>query len=272
MVALPVVLVMFVVLCVVLLLLNRPEISRISGAEDYVDQERRKFGRLTAGERNTLLVFAVAVTLWILPGALNLLFGEESAIYTQVADRFDEGVVAIVAAALLFVLPTDWAERRFTLTWNQAVNIDWGTILLFGGGIVLGTLLADTGLAEQLGTAMVDWLGVSSLIAITLLSVVIAVLISETTSNTASAAVVVPIVIPIAVAAGVSPVVPALAATFGASYGFMLPVSTPPNAIVYGSGLIPITKMVRAGVVFDIAGIVLVVVGVTLMAQLVGLA
>jgi sodium-dependent dicarboxylate transporter 2/3/5 len=70
----------------------------------------------------------------------------------------------------------------------------------------------------------------------------------------------------------VSPVIPALAATFGASYGFMLPVSTPPNAIVYGSGLIPITKMVRSGIVFDIAGIVLVVIGVSLMAELVGLA
>ncbi|MEJ7773726.1 MAG: anion permease, partial [Nocardioidaceae bacterium] len=90
--------------------------------------------------------------------------------------------------------------------------------------------------------------------------------------NTASAAVVVPIVIPIAIAANVDPIIPAIAATFGASYGFMLPVSTPPNAIVYGSGLIPITKMVRSGVVFDIVGIILVVIGVSLMAGLVGLA
>jgi uncharacterized ion transporter superfamily protein YfcC len=117
------------------------------------------------------------------------------------------------------------------------------------GGLVLGTLLADTGLAEAMGKGMVDSLGVSSLLAITVLSVVIAVIISETTSNTASAAVVVPIVIPIAVAAGVSPMIPALAATFGASHGFMLAVSTPANTIVSGSGLIPITKMVRSGVV-----------------------
>jgi sodium-dependent dicarboxylate transporter 2/3/5 len=270
--ALPIVLVMFAVLCLVLILLNRPEINRISGAEEYVAEERSRLGPLSAGERNTLIVFALAVTFWILPGVVNLIFGEESAIYTALSERFEEGVVAIAAAALLFVLPIDWAERKFTLNWNQAVNIDWGTILLFGGGIVLGTLLSDTGLAERLGEGMVSVLGVSSLLAITVLSVVIAVIISETTSNTASAAVVVPIVIPIAVAAGVSPVIPALAATFGASYGFMLPVSTPPNAIVYGSGLIPITKMVRSGVVFDIAGIVLVVIGVSLMARLVGLA
>ncbi|MDQ4084127.1 MAG: anion permease, partial [Actinomycetota bacterium] len=84
--------------------------------------------------------------------------------------------------------------------------------------------------------------------------------------------IVVPIVIPIAISAGVEPVIPALAAIFGASYGFMLPVSTPPNAIVYGSGMIPITKMVRSGIVFDILGAILIVGGVTVMAQAIGLA
>ena len=81
---------------------------------------------------------------------------------------------------------------------------------------------------------------------------ILAIIISETTSNTASAAVVVPIVIPVAVAAGINPFVPALAATFAASFGFMLPVSTPQNAIVYGSGVVPITKMIRSGISFDI--------------------
>lgn len=100
----------------------------------------------------------------------------------------------------------------------------------------------------------------------------VAVVISETTSNTASATIVVPIAISISVAVGVDPVIPALAAIFGANYGFMLPVSTPPNAIVYSSGLLPITSMVRSGIVFDIIGSVLCVFGVAAMARLVGLA
>ncbi|HZJ05156.1 MAG TPA: DASS family sodium-coupled anion symporter [Nocardioidaceae bacterium] len=270
--ALPIVLVMFVALCFVLILLNRPEVNKLPGAVDYIAKERAKLGPMSRGGRNTLVVFVLAVGLWVLPGVVGLVAGNDSDLYLSVVERLDEGVVAILAAALLFMLPVNWAERKFTLNWNQAVNIDWGTILLFGGGIVLGTLLSDTGLAETLGQGMVERLGVTSLLAITTISVVIAVLISETTSNTASAAVVIPIVIPIAIAAGVDPVVPALAATFGASYGFMLPVSTPPNAIVYGSGLVPITKMVRSGVVFDIIGIILVVIGVSLMANLVGLA
>jgi sodium-dependent dicarboxylate transporter 2/3/5 len=263
---------MFVLLCIILILLNRPETRQISGAEEFIAEERDKLGTLSRGERNTLLVFGLAVFFWILPGVIGIIFGDESTAYGVVYDRINEGVVAVVAAGLLFVLPIDWSERRFTLNWNEAVRIDWGTILLFGSGIALGTLLSDTGLAETIGEGLTKGLGVSSLFAITLLSTIVALIISETTSNTASATIVVPIVLPIAASAGVNPVIPALAAVFGASYGFMLPVSTPPNAIVYGSGMIPITKMIRSGIVFDLIGIVLITFGISVMARLVGLA
>ena len=270
--AAPIVLAMFVVLCFVLLLLNRPEVRSISGAQEYIAAERAKLGPMSRGEKNTLIVFFVAVALWILPGIVALIAGEESAAYQTTLDRLDEGTVAIVAAALLFMLPVNWAERRFTMNWNEAAGIDWGTIILFGCGIALGTLMSDTGFAEVLGTGIADALGFTSLVAIAGVSALIAILISETTSNTASATIVVPIVIPIASAAGLEPMVPALAAVFGASFGFMMPVSTPQNAVVYGSGLIPITKMVRSGIAFDIAGLVLTVLLIPLMASLTGLA
>jgi sodium-dependent dicarboxylate transporter 2/3/5 len=262
---------MFVVLCVVLIALNHPEMRRIEGAEEYVASERAKLGGLSRGERNTLIAFATAVTLWIIPGLVGIFWGDDSQFYEDVLERLNEGVVAIVAAALLFLLPLNWRERKFTLNWNEAVRIDWGTIVLFGTGIALGGLLSTTGLAEVVGDSLADALGVSSLLSITLLAVVIAVIISETTSNTASATIVVPIVIPIAQSAGVDPVIPALAAVFGASYGFMLPVSTPPNAIVYGSGMIPITKMIRSGSVFDVVGAVLITFGVWAMANVAGI-
>ena len=183
----------------------------------------------------------------------------------------NEGIVAILAAALLFLLPVDWAKRKFTLTWNQAKEIDWGTVILFGGGITLGVLLSETGLAETIGTSISDALGVSSLFGVTLVVVLVAVIISETTSNTASAAIVVPIAISIAASADLDPTIPALAAIFGANYGFMLPVSTPPNAIVYSSGMLPITRMIKTGAIFDVIGIVLCVTGVIAMANVVGL-
>jgi solute carrier family 13 (sodium-dependent dicarboxylate transporter), member 2/3/5 len=263
---------MFACLCVILIFLNRPEVRRISGADAYINEQRGELGGLSRGERNTLIVFGVAVSLWVLPGVLALIFGDDSAIYGAVGDRLDEGTVAIIAAVLLFLLPVSWPERRFTMNWNQAVRIDWGTIILFGSGIVLGTLLSSTGLAETIGNGIANTFGFTSLLAVSGVSALIAIIISETTSNTASATIVVPIVIPIAVAAGLDPVIPALAAVFGASFGFMMPVSTPQNAVVYGSGMIPITKMVRSGIVFDIIGIILIVLLIPVMATLTGLA
>jgi sodium-dependent dicarboxylate transporter 2/3/5 len=228
---------------------------------------------VSAGERNTLIAFGVAIVLWTLPGLVGLFLGDDSKLYEGLSDRWlDEGVVAIVAAGLLFVLPINWGERRFTLNWNQAARIDWGTILLFGSGIALGSLMRETGLAKTIGEGLADTLNVSNLISITIISVVVAVIISETTSNTASAAIVVPIAIAISGAVGVNPVIPALAAIFGANYGVWRPVSTPPNAIVYSSGMLPITRMVKTGAVFDVIGAVLCVVGVAVMARVVGLA
>jgi solute carrier family 13 (sodium-dependent dicarboxylate transporter), member 2/3/5 len=270
--ALPIVLVMFVAVVVIVLAFNRPEVKEVEGVEEYVREERGKLGRLSRGERNTLLVLAFALIGWFLPGLVGIVAGDDSNAYTQVEEASNEGIVAILAATLLFVLPVDWKKRKFTLNWNQASQIDWGTVILFGGGLVLGSLLSQTGLAEVVGNSLSDSIGVSSLFGITIVIVIVAVLVSETTSNTASAAIMVPIAISIAAASDVNPTIPALAAVFGANYGFMLPVSTPPNAIVYSSGLLPITRMIKAGAVFDIIGAVLCVVGVITMANLVGLA
>ncbi len=270
--ALPIVVIMFVAVVVIVILFNRPEVKEVDGVEEYVAEERGKLGPLSRGEKNTLIVLAFALIGWFLPGLVGVFAGDDSDAYVQVGEAANEGIVAIIAAALLFVMPIDWERRRFTLNWNEAARIDWGTIVLFGGGITLGTLLSETGLAAVVGESLSDTLGVSSLLGVTIVIVIVAVIISETTSNTASAAIVVPIAISIAAANDLDPTIPALAAIFGANYGFMLPVSTPPNAIVYSSGLLPITRMIKAGAVFDVIGAVLCVIGVSVMANVVGLA
>jgi sodium-dependent dicarboxylate transporter 2/3/5 len=257
--ALPICALMFVALVAILLLLNKPEIRRIEGVSEYVQQERAELGAFSRAERNTLIAFGTTVFLWIFPGIIALAAGTDSDLYTTISDRLDEGIVAVLGASLLFLLPTDWKAREFTLNWSDAQKIDWGTILLFGTGIIFGALLASTGLAETIGEGAAETFGLTSGFGITVFAVILAIIISETTSNTASAAVVVPIVIPVAMAAGVNPFVPALAATFAASFGFMLPVSTPQNAIVYGSGVVPITKMIRSGFSFDVLGALLIV-------------
>jgi solute carrier family 13 (sodium-dependent dicarboxylate transporter), member 2/3/5 len=150
--ALPIVLVMFVAVVVIVLAFNRPEVKEVEGVEEYVREERGKLGRLSRGERNTLLVLAFALIGWFLPGLVGIVAGDDSNAYTQVEEASNEGIVAILAATLLFVLPVDWKKRKFTLNWNQASQIDWGTVILFGGGLVLGSLLSQTGLAEVVGT------------------------------------------------------------------------------------------------------------------------
>ncbi|MDO5368503.1 DASS family sodium-coupled anion symporter, partial [Kocuria sp.] len=250
-IAFPVCLAMFIVLTIIMVLLNRPEIRQIEGVEEYVRQHREEQGPMSRAEKNTLVAFGFTVTLWLLPAVVSLVGGTESDAYIFVDDRLDEGIVAVLGASLLFILPTNWKKREATLTWSDAAKIDWGTILLFGTGIIFGSLLAETGLAETIGTGASENLNITNVVTITVFSAVLAVLISETTSNTASAAVIVPIVIPLCQAMGVDPFVPAMAATFAASFGFMLPVSTPQNAIVYGTGAVPITRMIRTGIFFD---------------------
>jgi sodium-dependent dicarboxylate transporter 2/3/5 len=182
-----------------------------------------------------------------------------------------EPVVAVFGAALLFVLPVDWRARRFTIEWREASRIDWGTLLLFGGGLALGGAMFRTGLAAWVGQGLLDWTGSDSLVALTFLFAWVALALTETTSNTASATMLAPLVIASAQAAGVSPIPPALATGLAASMAFMLPVSTPPNAIVYASGCVPILAMVRHGLVLDLASALVVPAMVLLMCGLLGL-
>jgi sodium-dependent dicarboxylate transporter 2/3/5 len=266
--AAPIVAIMFVLLCVVILLLNRPE-QRAIPAADFIDERRAALGPMRRAEKNTLIAFALVVAGWVSPGVVSIAAaGTEFAdAYT---DRVNDGSVAILAAVLLFLLPGDTPGSR-VLTWKQGTQIDWGVILLVGTGITLGTLLKTTGLAALAGDGLGALTGMPSLIGITLLAAVLSILLSELASNTASVAVVVPIVIPIAAAAGVNPIVPAVAAIFGGSFGFMLPISQIPNAIVYGTGLVPIPRMVRTGVIFDVLGALLVTAGILLWSPVVGL-
>lgn len=118
--------------------------------------------------------------------------------------------------------------------------------------MALGEQMFATGLAKAAGMALAGWVGAHSPLALTAFAVVLAIVMTETTSNTAAANMVVPVVIAIAQGGGVDPVAPALGAAMGCSMGFLLPVSTPPNAIVYSSGLVPITRMVRYGLAMSV--------------------
>jgi sodium-dependent dicarboxylate transporter 2/3/5 len=237
----------------------------LHGIGALIAAERAALGPWTRGQINTMVAFAATVGLWVLPGAVALVAGQEHVAYSTLMAILPEGAVALLGAGLLFLLPTDLSKHEFTLSWSEAVKIDWWIVFLYGGGIALGTLAFKTGLAEAMGRGLTDLLGVHSAFGLLALSTALATVLSETTSNTASANMVVPVVIAFARSAGIDPVLPAVGATMGASLGFMLPVSTPCNAIVYGSGRIPLPTMMRHGFVLDVIGVVTVITVVTLL-------
>jgi sodium-dependent dicarboxylate transporter 2/3/5 len=238
------------------------------GSGDLVREELRRLGPLSPAERNVLVAFAITVALWVAPGLFTIGGWDETAFARAYAKAMPEGIAAMVGAMLLFVLPVDWRARRFTITWDQAVRIDWGIVLLYGGGLAIGGLAFSTGLADALGRGITAWLPSHSSFVLTALFTATAIVLSEATSNTASANMIVPVAIAVAQAAGVRPVEPALGATLGASMGFMMPISTAPNAIVYSSGFIPITAMMGYGIALDVVAFVLIVAAVTLAGPL----
>lgn len=264
MIGAPVVALMFVFLYAYLNFFCRAGAREIAGSHEMLERQRSLLGPWTTGQRSTLAAFLLTVALWVVPGLIALTAGVQSDLYKAVNGSMPEAVAALFGAALLFVLPGDQAGRA--ITWHEAAKIDWGIVLLYGGGFALGVLSNQTGLAEAIGVGLASLLplaesGLLLLIAATL----VATMISETTSNTASATIVVPVAISIARAAGADPLESALGATFGASLGFMLPVSTPCNAIVFGSGYVPLTRMIRYGILLDVVGVGVIVTLVRLL-------
>ncbi|MBU4330611.1 MAG: anion permease [Acidobacteria bacterium] len=232
----------------------------------------RETKRLSKAQINVLIAFTFTVILWVLPGLAALALGREASSTVWLRNHFPEAVAAILGAGLLFFLPVDWKKGRFTLTLKEGLNIDWGTLLLFGGGLSLGIQMFDAGLADQIGLLFLSLGGESAgLGLICLLSITLTVFLTELTSNTASANMVIPIIIAVSQAAQINPLPPVIGSAIGCSFAFMLPVATPPNAIVFGSGFIRLPDMMKTGLVLNIAGILLIWLGVTQIAPLFGL-
>lgn len=270
--AMPVNLLMLFAAWAVLLVMYGTGAPVTAGAAEVSEQELTRLGKMTPSQRNTMAAFFFALVLWMLPDTTAMVLGQSSEQAVWLKDHVSPTVAAVLAACLLFVLPAKEGDEGRTITWRQAVRIDWGTILLFGGGIALGAAMFETGLAEELGTALAASSGIGTLWGITFLCIVLSVVMSELASNTAAATTIVPVAIGLALGAGVNPVPPALGAALGASLGFMLPISTPPNAIVYSSGLVPAKEMMKSGLVLDLVGIIVVWVSLRVVLPLMGLA
>ncbi|MFM8494940.1 MAG: SLC13 family permease [Planctomycetia bacterium] len=260
--SLPVVAVMAAILVAVMLRLFPAGVDRLVGVQAFVRSERARLGPWSAGQRSTALAFGATVAMWVVPGVCLVALGPDHPVNRWLRDRLPEGVAAVIGAIMLFILPGNREQDGRTpraLVWNQT-RIDWDIVLLYGGGLALGELCFSTGLAAAVGRAITALIpdGAGAAVALVAVAAIVAAITSEFTSNVASATMVVPIVIAMGQAIGVDPVPAALAATFAASLGFMMPVSTPCNAIVYGSGRVPLRAMMASGAIIDVAGTLVV--------------
>lgn len=228
---------------------------RVSPPGDAAEKFTREKKPWSRGERVTLASFGIAVVGWSVPelmAAFDVPGGKE------LARALPGGAVALFAASILFMVPDEKREqspgekRELVLPWDDAVRIDWGIILLFGGGLSLGQQLFDTGLAEVLARGFVDATGIESAVTLLIAVTVFTIFFTEVCSNTAAANMLVPIAIAMAQEIGVSPVPPALAVGLAASCAFMLPIATGPNAIVFGTGRVKQGDMVRKGLILNV--------------------
>ena len=243
------------------------DVSHIEGAREFISSHLAELGKWTRGQKNTLLAFAVAVTLWVAPSALSLVQGPDSPLMEFYESHFPEGIAALVGGLLLFFLPVDLKKGKMTMTWKEGMEgIEWGTLLLFGGGLALGGLMYTTGLSDWIGGGIKALMGghpsEGLFVAVFCAS---ALLLAEFTSHTAAINLMGTIAIGTAISLGFSPVPVAVGIALASSLGFMMPVSTPPNAIIYASGYVPITKMIKSGFVIDVIGIVAITVPIVML-------
>ncbi|BDQ33371.1 SLC13 family permease [Pseudodesulfovibrio portus] len=227
----------------------------LAGGAKIINDEVKKLGPMSGEEKKIVIVGCFMAAFWLARG-----FMAKSATVLSVMPHFKyigDATIGILGALILFAIPTNFKKGEFLLNWKTAVKIPWDVILLFGGGLAIANGFAKTGLAGYIASQLGGLEGASMLLFVGVV-VLITIFLTEITSNTATATLLVPIMGSAAIAMGVHPFATIVGACVAASFAFMLPVATPPNAVVFGSGCVSIKQMAKAGVWLNIIGSILI--------------
>lgn len=207
------------------------------GGKAEINRQLKALGKISYEEKSVLIIFALTAFAWI----------SRSFLLQNFIPNIDDTIIAVVAGVALFLVPAANGKKRALVNWEEAVKLPWGILLLFGGGLAIAQGFKDTGLAEWIGGQLVSLHGVP--LFVLLLVLVAAVnFLTEITSNLATTAMLLPVIASLALTVNVHPYILMVGCTVAASCAFMLPVATPPNAVVFGSGYLKIPDMVRTGV------------------------
>ncbi len=222
------------------------EMNAFPGGEAAIRKQLHDMGKISYEERMVLAVFAATALAWI----------SRSFLLQRFIPAIDDTIIALIGGIILFLIPASKEKRRPIITWEEAVRLPWGILLLFGGGLALAQGFKESGLAAYIGSQMSLLEGVT-LVLLLLILIAAVNFLTEITSNLATTAMMLPILAPLALVINVHPYMLMIGATVAASCAFMLPVATPPNAVVFGSGYLKIYDMVRAGIWMNIISILL---------------
>ncbi|MFO7720930.1 MAG: SLC13 family permease [Gillisia sp.] len=222
------------------------EQQKFPGGKEEINRLLKNLGKISKQEKRVLIVFGLTAFAWI----------SRSFLLQPYFPFLDDTIIAIIAAICLFIIPSG-INGNPLITWVEAVQIPWGIILLFGGGMALAKAFGDSGLAVWIGEQLVN-LENLPLFAIILILVIAVNFLTEVTSNLATTAMLLPILATMALALEVHPFMLMISATLAASCAFMLPVATPPNAVVFGSGHLRIPDMIKSGIWMNLLSIILI--------------
>lgn len=217
------------------------------GGQQEIKNQIQKLGKIKREEKWILLIFTLTALSWML----------RSYLLTPFFPALDDTIIAMMAAFALFMVHTKNDPGGKLLHWKEAERLPWGILLLFGGGLAIAQGFESSGLALWIGNLVGGWQGISFWLLVTLIVFMVNFL-TEITSNLATTAMLLPVLIPVANSLGVNPYVLLVGATLSASCAFMLPVATPPNAVVFGSGYLRVPDMMKTGITLNLISIVLI--------------
>jgi sodium-dependent dicarboxylate transporter 2/3/5 len=225
----------------------KAEFNELPGGKQSIRRQLHELGPISSAEKKVLAVFILVVAGWLIRGLFDI----------QALESVKDSSIAIAGALLLFIIPVDIKKGEYLLDWHTAKNIPWDIMILFGGGFALAKGFASSGLTEWMANQLIALQGME-LIIIVFMVVLLVIFLTEITSNTATASLLLPVMGAFAIAIQVHPLNLMVAVALAASFAFMLPVATPPNAIVFSSRQVTIPQMARAGLWLNIIGSILI--------------
>ncbi|SFJ39011.1 solute carrier family 13 (sodium-dependent dicarboxylate transporter), member 2/3/5 [Halobacillus dabanensis] len=226
-------------------------VKELPGGREVIREERRALGAMISEEKIVMTIFSITALAWI----------SRSFILVEINENINDTMIAMTAAVLLFLIPSKTKRGDYLLDWETAKGLPWGILLLFGAGLAIAEGFQETGLAEWIGMQLTIFQGVHLIVIIVIVAVLV-IFLTEITSNTATATMMFPIMASLAGAISVHPYSLMIAAGVAASCAFMLPVATPPNAVVFGSGYLKIPDMAKAGFLLNIVAVILVTIAI----------